>query len=123
MLSSLWRNTKSESGVEIRDWRAGDGTMAPSNEGGGSSPSPSTPRLPRMDIRPTTARNLRTAAPFKVAGALIGRLTRVGRRDPPSTNGIIKTRHVRLVSITASNYVEKVRKCPRSCVSLLHAAL
>ena len=24
---------------------------------------------------------------------------------------------------TASNYVEKVRKCPRSCVSLLHAAL
>ena len=68
-----------------------------------------------MDIRPTTARTLRAFVPFKVAGALIGRLTRVGRRDPPPSpperraNGAGKTRHVRLISITASNYVEKVR--------------
>ena len=62
--------------------------------------------LPRMDLKPTTAKMLRTVTPLRVAGVLVDLFTRVGQRDPPSAN---KTKHVRFISIAVSNYVEKVR--------------
>jgi len=70
--------------------------MKPANE---SSLSP-------MNLKPMRAKTLREATPFRVAGALVKLFTRVGQRQPPSPN---KTQHLRLISITMSNYVEKAR--------------
>jgi hypothetical protein len=70
--------------------------MAPS---GGSG-------LPRMDLKPTSAKMLKTVTPLRIAGALVDLFTKVGQRSPPSQT---KTEHVRLISIAVSNYVEKAR--------------
>ena len=59
-----------------------------------------------MDLKPTSAKMLRTVAPLRIAGVLVDLFTRVGQRSPPSEN---KKKHIRLISIAVSNYVEKVR--------------
>lgn len=59
-----------------------------------------------MNLKPTSAKMLRSAAPLRIAGILVDLFTRVGQRLPPSE---AKKEHVRFISIAVSNYVEKVR--------------
>lgn len=59
-----------------------------------------------MDLKPTTAKLLRTVTPLRIAGVLVDLFTRVGKRSPPAEH---KTQHVRFISIAVSNYVEKAR--------------
>ena len=75
--------------------------MAPTSESHGNAPG-----LPRMDLKPTSAKMLRTVAPLRIAGILVDIFTRVGQRAPPSE---AKKEHIRFISIAVSNYVEKVR--------------
>ncbi|CAB9510483.1 expressed unknown protein [Seminavis robusta] len=75
---------------------------ASSNAGSGGSNS----GLPRMDLRPMTAKTLRTVTPLRVAGVLLDLFSRVGQRSPPNQS---KTEHIRFISIAVSNYNEKVR--------------
>lgn len=72
----------------------------------GSATTATTKALPRIDLRPTTAKNLRAILPLRIAGVIINVFSRVGQRSPPSNT---KTEHVRLISIAASHFVEKAR--------------
>ena len=69
--------------------------------------------LPIMDMKPTSAKMLRTVIPLRIAGIVVNLFTRIGQRDPPpTTSGAdvnTKKEHVRFISIAVSNYVEKVR--------------
>jgi glutathione S-transferase len=59
-----------------------------------------------MDMKQTKAKTLRAVVPLRIAGVVVNLFSCVGQRAAPSPN---KKEHVRFISISVSNYVEKVR--------------
>ena len=59
-----------------------------------------------MDMEPWKRENMKKDPKFVITAWLLERFARVRKRDPPS---VTKSKHIRLISITVSPYVEKVR--------------
>lgn len=90
--------------------------MGAENKNGIKNGGNKKPLLPRMDLKPTTAKSLRTFLPLRIASVFVHLFSQVGQRKKEEIhtsnhegNTVKKTKHVRLISIAASNYVEKVR--------------